>query len=248
MQIINKILQITFRQTCPDLIADLNKNFNHKRRPCHYGRRRILVDSFNGEAAPGVAETVILKLDQIRKDREGQLRLLNLGGGVGQLSDIFSNIGFDVTNTDIAIENPDEKNINVNFNNTTELPFSEESFDVIVCQEVIEHVENPWNIFRMVKRCLKKDGKFFLTTPNILSYRSKTLLKKSGYFKWFEPKDHSYHVNPIPWWEILLIAEKTGFNVTDIRGNGDFFFEPTKKINIKSVLAKNDILIFEATT
>jgi hypothetical protein len=72
------------------------------------------------------------------------------------------------------------------------------------------------------------------------------LFQKTNYFKWFEPKDHRYHINPISWWEILLIAEKTGFNVASIKGNGDFFFVSRKKTpEIESVLAKNDILIFD---
>lgn len=240
------IVQMVLRKNNSEPVAKLKRNFSHKSRPLHYGRYRILADSFNLEAAPGVAETVIVELHSIRKGTEGPLKLLNLGGGVGQLSSIFSEIGFDVVNTDIAVEKIDEKNIRVDFNKSTELPFPAESFDVVVCQEVIEHVENPWNIFRMVKRCLKKGGRFFLTTPNILSYRSKSLFQKTNYFKWFEPKDHCYHINPIPWWEVSLIAEKTGFNMGGIKGNGDFFFVPEKKTpEIESVLAKNDILIFD---
>lgn len=38
------------------------------------------------------------------------------------------------------------------------LPFSESSFDVVVCTEVLEHVRKPSIVLREIKRVLKKDG------------------------------------------------------------------------------------------
>lgn len=198
------------------------------------------------ESVPGVTETIVTELCKIKGDKSQ--RLLNLGGGIGQLSSIFDSIGFDVVNTDIAVEKPDEKNIQIDFNKSTELPFSDNSFDFIVCQELIEHVENPWNIFRLAQRYLKTDGTLFLTTPNIHSYKSKRIFQKENYFRWFTPSDHSYHINPLPLWEILLIAGKTGFKADAIKGNADFFFGNTKKpIDIRQTMARNDVLIYIMT-
>lgn len=38
------------------------------------------------------------------------------------------------------------------------LPFPKESFDVIICTEVLEHVENPQKVLKEIKRVLSKDG------------------------------------------------------------------------------------------
>lgn len=43
---------------------------------------------------------------------------------------------------------------------------SENKFDVILANHVIEHVDNPINILKHIKSFLKKEGKIFITVPN----------------------------------------------------------------------------------
>jgi 2-polyprenyl-3-methyl-5-hydroxy-6-metoxy-1,4-benzoquinol methylase len=173
------------------------------------------------------------------------MAVLNLGGGAGQMSSILEFMGFDVVNTDIVTETENAKNIKVDLNSASKLPLPEKSFDFVICQEVIEHLENPWSLFRLAKRYIKPKGCLILTTPNIHSSISKTIFKKTNYFKWFLPENLSYHINPLPFWEIKLIAKKAGFNLIDLKGNADYFFgrEATKEKPV-CVLNKNDILIF----
>jgi 2-polyprenyl-3-methyl-5-hydroxy-6-metoxy-1,4-benzoquinol methylase len=66
-----------------------------------------------------------------------------------------------ITWTDIAIQKQDERNVMVDFNNADLLPLSEESFDIGLCQEVIEHIENPWRLFRLARKYLKGGGLFY---------------------------------------------------------------------------------------
>lgn len=49
---------------------------------------------------------------------------------------------------------------------------SEEKFDVILCGELIEHVEDLGIFLDNMKSLLTKNGKIILTTPNILSLRN----------------------------------------------------------------------------
>jgi SAM-dependent methyltransferase len=51
------------------------------------------------------------------------------------------------------------------------LPFRDNSFDVIISLEVLEHVEHPAAVLREVFRILKPGGWFYLTCPNYLSFR-----------------------------------------------------------------------------
>jgi 2-polyprenyl-3-methyl-5-hydroxy-6-metoxy-1,4-benzoquinol methylase len=46
-----------------------------------------------------------------------------------------------------------------------------EKFDVIVAGEIIEHLFNPGNFLECVKKHLKKNGKFIITTPNPYFFR-----------------------------------------------------------------------------
>ncbi|MGH7493263.1 MAG: glycosyltransferase [bacterium] len=50
------------------------------------------------------------------------------------------------------------------------LPVQENSIDLIVCEMVFEHVENPECITRELFRCLKEGGKIIFITPNLKSF------------------------------------------------------------------------------
>lgn len=47
-----------------------------------------------------------------------------------------------------------------------QMPFEAEEFDVVICQEVIEHLEDQNLLVIELLRVLKKKGKLILTTPN----------------------------------------------------------------------------------
>jgi ubiquinone/menaquinone biosynthesis C-methylase UbiE len=47
------------------------------------------------------------------------------------------------------------------------LPFVNESFDLIVCLWVLEHVERPEDVFNEVRRVLRPGGHFIFLTPNL---------------------------------------------------------------------------------
>jgi SAM-dependent methyltransferase len=47
------------------------------------------------------------------------------------------------------------------------LPFAAESFDLIVCLWVVEHLESPEVVLREVRRILRPGGHFVFLTPNL---------------------------------------------------------------------------------
>jgi SAM-dependent methyltransferase len=76
------------------------------------------------------------------------------------------------------------------------LPCEDESFDVVVCCEVLEHMEvDPMFMLSEVNRVTKPGGKLLLTTPNIASSRglSKLVQGYEPYFYMKYRKDASYH-------------------------------------------------------
>ncbi len=48
----------------------------------------------------------------------------------------------------------------------TSLPFRDETFDLVICNDVIEHLDEQEKLIREIYRVLKTEGHLYLTTPN----------------------------------------------------------------------------------
>ncbi|MCF6276336.1 MAG: class I SAM-dependent methyltransferase [Candidatus Magasanikbacteria bacterium] len=225
-----------------NIISRLKKKFIHNERSFVSGLTKRLADSLYCHASPGVIELIIVYLSKYLKNNKENNKLLNLGGGTGQVSDIFREIGFNVYNVDLEEKNESEKKIRFDLNSSKELPFSSSFFNVVVCSEIIEHIENPWKLFRDAKRVLKKDGILIVTTPNVQSLYSRIKFLFKGYLHWFTLECFSYHINPVFKWEIDLIAKKNNFDVLKIMGSGDYFLSRDNR-NYKKIIRNNESLI-----
>jgi 2-polyprenyl-3-methyl-5-hydroxy-6-metoxy-1,4-benzoquinol methylase len=53
---------------------------------------------------------------------------------------------------------------------TMELPFEPESFDVVLCGDLVEHLRDPEAFLKRVHALLRTDGKLVLTTPNVANW------------------------------------------------------------------------------
>lgn len=87
---------------------------------------------------------------------------LDIGCRDGYWSDILKQKGFRVKSIDIephykgAITHDVEKG----------LPFKDETFDLVWCTEVLEHLHNPEFLIKEINRIIKKGGVSLVTTPN----------------------------------------------------------------------------------
>lgn len=62
------------------------------------------------------------------------------------------------------------------------LPFRDESFDLVTCLEVLEHVSDPQKAVSEMRRCLKKDGCLVVMVP------TESLLFQAVWFLWTKNK------------------------------------------------------------
>jgi ubiquinone/menaquinone biosynthesis C-methylase UbiE len=63
---------------------------------------------------------------------------------------------------------------------TDKIPYEDESFDVVICSEVIEHIKNDRTAITELSRVLRKGGKLIITVP-ACSRNNKIHYKKFGH-------------------------------------------------------------------
>jgi ubiquinone/menaquinone biosynthesis C-methylase UbiE len=101
------------------------------------------------------------------------LTILDLGSGEGGTSNVFSQDNF-VVSFDLSIVRLQRQN-GSDFTSTKvngsalQLPFADNSFDLIIIQDVIEHLTDVNDFYSEVKRVLKSNGIIYISTPNKLS-------------------------------------------------------------------------------
>ena len=59
-----------------------------------------------------------------------------------------------------------KNNLGIVNGSALKLPFSNHSFDLIIIQDVIEHIESTSDFYSEIKRVLKSNGAIYLSTPN----------------------------------------------------------------------------------
>jgi len=170
-------------------------------------------------------------------------RVLDVGAGAGAFSQRLADLGYRVT----ALDVDPEKWI------PADIPFMQleidagiaasvqDTFDAVCCLEVIEHVENPWNLLREIYSVVRPGGYLLLSTPNITSFLSRGIFFLSGRFHQFDDGDLSYgHISPISSFELEYAARKCGWEVLEITGGGSLsVFDFTTLRPIKWTVALN---------
>lgn len=108
----------------------------------------------------------LLFKEQIEKYVPKGGRILDIGCGSGTFA--AQNPDYEWHGIDWDITPAKGKKIEAIVHNVEEFPYPYEagSFDAITCSEVQEHCFDPIAINREVRRLLKRDGNFFLSTPN----------------------------------------------------------------------------------
>lgn len=161
------------------------------------------------------------------------LRVLEVGCGVGDFAIYLSRQGADVTAVDFssqAIELATEKarvqNYQVDFRvaDAQALPLENNSFDLIVSCECLEHVPTPQLALNEMYRVLKPSGKLILTTENysnaILLYWLVCWLRK-------EPFNSGERIQPIEhlflFWRVKGMFKRAGFQIGRLLGSHHVF-------------------------
>jgi SAM-dependent methyltransferase len=94
--------------------------------------------------------------------------------------------------------------------------FPGRTFDTILCAELVEHLENPYQLLRDLRPLLAPGGRLLVSTPNPLA-PPVVVAELLRLKRFFYTRDHLYYFLP-RWVERLF--EATGYRVDDVRPVG----------------------------
>ncbi|MBM3251599.1 MAG: class I SAM-dependent methyltransferase [Candidatus Omnitrophica bacterium] len=114
---------------------------------------------------------------------EGDDTILDLGCGSGKLFegvDASKVVGIDIS--DYLLKKAKSRIKYILKAEGESLPFKNESFNKIICSEVIEHLLNPGIVMKEAKRVLKKKGALIITIPNEknINFLKRFFIKPTG--------------------------------------------------------------------
>ncbi len=91
--------------------------------------------------------------------------------------------------------------------------FAKDSFDVVTCIDVVEHVDSPRKLVGDINKVLKSGGYFCIVTPNKNSLVSRILGEKW----WHIRNDHIYYFSEET---LSSLLEASGFEIVEIKSYG----------------------------
>lgn len=171
-------------------------------------------------------------------------RVLDLGCGDGDYAKKLKDLGFDVVAGDID-HNRFRYHKEIEFKHcdiTRQMPFPDNSFDYVLLMEVVEHLRNPYAVIPEINRIIKTGGSLILSTPNILSLKSRFRFMFEGAYEYFRepPLDQAVnprevifnlHLVPYRYHELEYLLSACGFKISNIftsiyEGYGLWFLLP----------------------
>jgi SAM-dependent methyltransferase len=172
-------------------------------------------------ALPGIHRKFFAFFKRMTGEKKG-LTVLDVGAGHGAFSKCLFEEGHKVEACDLHPEFFRFKNIQCKKADILDkLPYDKESYDVVVAVEVMEHVFDHEVFFSECFRILKKNGLLLISTPNILSLKSRTRLLFTGFFYSVEPLDPYktgglQHVSALTLDQYRYLGHKSGFTLNEV--------------------------------
>ncbi|MDM8535466.1 bifunctional 2-polyprenyl-6-hydroxyphenol methylase/3-demethylubiquinol 3-O-methyltransferase UbiG [Desulfobacterales bacterium HSG17] len=181
-------------------------------------------------------------------------RVLDVGCGGGILSEALAGSGADVTGIDMGKEplaaaklHLEKSGFQINYYQTTVESMADsepESFDIIACMELLEHVPDPESVINACYKLLKPGGNIFLATLNRTFKSFIFAIFGAEYILRLLPRGtHRFNkfVKPS---EIEQWAEKAGLKKKDLSGmeynpfTQKYFLSKNAKVNYLMHLKK----------
>lgn len=175
------------------------------------------------------------------------LKVLDIGCGGGLACEFIANLDACVSGIDLSLnsikiaqEHARKNNLEIDYQRglAENIPYEENSFDVVLCFDVLEHVEDWVKVISEAYRVLKKDGLFLFDTIN-RNFKSKFIMiwLLEDTLKRIPPGLHDWNKFIKPQ-EMIEVIERAGFEDLEIKGfdlTGGTNFKTLKNILLKGL-------------
>ncbi len=189
-------------------------------------RKRDFSEAVSGGTKEYQVNVILSLLDEIKLNNPEETRLLDIGSGKGGKvyaiakhlkipAENVTGVDYDDFNIDYVRKFFNVVKVDLEKEN---LPFKDGEFDLIICNQVYEHLKNIGSLTGEVYRTLKRDGFFLIGTPNLSSFynRMHVLLGRQPSCM----KIKSTHVRGFTPRGIRRYLEENNFRVAGFRANG----------------------------
>jgi 2-polyprenyl-3-methyl-5-hydroxy-6-metoxy-1,4-benzoquinol methylase len=202
-----------------------DKSVNYVKEVDEYGQQRQSYTLNDWDA-----DTIANLLEKSQGKAVGATpRLLEIGCGTGVFLAKARKHGFYVEGLELssyAAEFVRNMGIAVQTKSIEDADFAEDTWDVIVMREVIEHLPHPMESLKTIHKWLKPGGVLFMATGNYDSPERK--VKGSEWF-YFMPEGHLYYFSNKTMTKYL---RKAGFKTVRVTNQGDMLMEWLRRFGI----------------
>jgi 2-polyprenyl-6-hydroxyphenyl methylase/3-demethylubiquinone-9 3-methyltransferase len=155
--------------------------------------------------------------------------ILDVGCGTGLLAQALVEHGYsNVTGVDWLPKEKVEylKYLNsyyqVNLNEASEMPLPSKKYDLVICSDVLEHLENPASVIRQMAKFVNPEGVILITVPNAVNIFQRwrfLLTGNSTRYKTEKPNGWG-HITFFTTNIMKSLAQRGGLKVKKIYGGG----------------------------
>jgi 2-polyprenyl-3-methyl-5-hydroxy-6-metoxy-1,4-benzoquinol methylase len=159
------------------------------------------------------------------------LAVLDMGCSTGIISNYLSQsfasvVGIDIDEPaiDYAINKMQTENIQFYVRDALNTGFANESFDIVICTHIYEHVPDPYQLLSEIKRVLKFDGVCYFAAENRLNFLEAhyklpflSLIPKplAHLYLRFTGKGEFYYENLLSYWGLRRLISQFDFDIID---------------------------------